>query len=96
MIQVCLNTRLIGSRNPFKLHLVHFKLDWDRVLACKAAVAEGSCFGLNRISQSIHAQISQRIGANCIPDLIDRLLGGDQFVDSRHVDTKVAGGDDWR
>ena len=62
----------------------------DRILAGEACVAKAARRTAVEGIQTLPAQIAQRIGADELTDLLDRLMGGEQFLAVGRVDSVKA------
>jgi hypothetical protein len=67
-----------------------------RVFTGEAGVTEAIRPARNGLQHAVQRQVAERIDANELRDLVDRVVGGDQFFPIGRVDAVVARSDDGR
>ena len=80
----------------FGLVAVLLTLDLGGILAVDAGEAQVRGGDADGLHESLDADVSETVGADDLPDLVDGVLVGDELLPVLHVDSVEAGGDDGR
>src|SRR4029453_7800056 len=80
---------LATATGAFEDELVHLELDGHRVFAGEAGGAEAVLRLLHSAHETFDREVGEAIGADVLPDLVDLLLGGDEFPLRRHIDAEA-------
>src|SRR5574338_151884 len=84
---------LVAGGRRHGLNLSNIK-ELRGIIASETSVAVGNLLVFTAgVVHSFQREIRERVGADELPNLFDRFVGGDKFLAPRSVNTVVAGGD---